>query len=340
MTSDEQARLRRMRHVWQREAASEFEVETARQRYVQRRRDARPRSLLVEFGLGLGFAALVLAGLQLLRGTTEQWGHEGGASMNAERQLEASPRDGTPPAESSDGHAGSTPASGATSTTLATSVAPVAATFRASLRVGEREVEVVPATRYAVAAGQSAVVSLGDTTQTVEGPAVLEFQLDPARASGWRMKVERPLPGTTRPVAPDGAGGRRSKSPSDLPETLELLPAPGSSAPSSVGSFGQLPAPRDPALKQAETAENEASSANWSAVAEAMRRGDHGRAQIALERLIQGSTGGTRQSAQLTLAQLWLAQGRTSEARAVLQQLAASGATEFIRHRAAELLNE
>lgn len=63
-------------------------------------------------------------------------------------------------------------------------------------------------------------------------------------------------------------------------------------------------------------------------------------AERALHELAESSDRNTRHAAQLALAQLRVAKGRGAEAKLVLQQLAATGATPTLRKRAADLLIE
>jgi Tfp pilus assembly protein PilF len=79
-------------------------------------------------------------------------------------------------------------------------------------------------------------------------------------------------------------------------------------------------------------------SASWTEAALALRTGDTVAAEAALRRLAETDNAGTRDSAQLTLAQLHLSHGRAVEARGLLERLSRNGATPFIRRRASELL--
>lgn len=73
---------------------------------------------------------------------------------------------------------------------------------------------------------------------------------------------------------------------------------------------------------------------SWAAAAAALREGDRRRAEIALGELVAYGDTRTRDAARLARAQLWLAEGRRSEARAEFANLGANGATPFIRERA------
>lgn len=101
-------------------------------------------------------------------------------------------------------------------------------------------------------------------------------------------------------------------------------------APSQPAPIASEPAP---------AASTRARSA-WVRAADAMQRGDSEAADRALAELASGEDAIERDAASLARAQNWLASGQRERARPVLQRLAASGATPWIRVRAAELLAE
>lgn len=80
------------------------------------------------------------------------------------------------------------------------------------------------------------------------------------------------------------------------------------------------------------------STGGWVAAAEAMRTGDYGAADRAFGDLTASPDARTRDEARLARAQVWVAQGRTAEARRELEQLAVSGATPLVRSRAADMM--
>ena len=57
-----------------------------------------------------------------------------------------------------------------------------------------------------------------------------------------------------------------------------------------------------------------------------------------LDKGMPGKSGTFEAVLRLSLAQLWLQQGKTAQARQLLRELSASGASPFIRKRAGELL--
>ncbi len=78
--------------------------------------------------------------------------------------------------------------------------------------------------------------------------------------------------------------------------------------------------------------------AKWADVAKSLRSKNYDRAQRSLNELSQSGDAVERDTARLSLAQLWLQQGKTTQARQLLRELSASGASPFIRKRAGELL--
>jgi len=72
----------------------------------------------------------------------------------------------------------------------------------------------------------------------------------------------------------------------------------------------------------------------WAAAAEAMRAADYPRAEAAFAQLTLSGDAHTRDAARLARAQVWVAQGRLTEARPELEDLAANGATGALRGRA------
>jgi thioredoxin-like negative regulator of GroEL len=69
-----------------------------------------------------------------------------------------------------------------------------------------------------------------------------------------------------------------------------------------------------------------------------MRSGDYATAERAFDQLASSSEPQPRDEARLARAQVWLAEGRVSEARPELAALAASGATPLVRQRAGDEL--
>ena len=75
----------------------------------------------------------------------------------------------------------------------------------------------------------------------------------------------------------------------------------------------------------------------WSRAASALRRGDDVAATAALGEISGSSDPAARDAAKLAQAQLDLAAGRHAKAMPVLNELAQSGATPFVRRRAQEI---
>jgi hypothetical protein len=76
----------------------------------------------------------------------------------------------------------------------------------------------------------------------------------------------------------------------------------------------------------------------WAEAARALRADDHGAAERTFDVLARSYDPRTRDEARLARAQVWVAEGRSREARAELESLAATGATTLVRDRATALL--
>ena len=129
---------------------------------------------------------------------------------------------------------------------------------------------------------------------------------------------------------------------------------PGSPKPSPEPAVARVPVPRGDELHGPSTAETgrprianpvpEASAggasprSGWVEAAAAMREGDYPRAERAFDVLARSNAPRTRDEARLARAQVWIAEGRSDEARAELEALARSGATALVRERASDSL--
>lgn len=78
----------------------------------------------------------------------------------------------------------------------------------------------------------------------------------------------------------------------------------------------------------------------WSEAADALKRNDRPRAERALAALADSRDAVTRDSAELTLIELWMKSGQAQRGRATLARLSTSGATPAIRARARKLAHE
>jgi len=108
-------------------------------------------------------------------------------------------------------------------------------------------------------------------------------------------------------------------------------------APSNGTSSTVRPERASVVATAATTSSSDASGA-WTRAASALRVGDQARAIEALTELSTSHDATTRDAALLSRAQLDLAAGRRASAIPVLQGLASTGATAFVRRRAAEIL--
>ena len=111
------------------------------------------------------------------------------------------------------------------------------------------------------------------------GPSVIEFQLDPERASGWRMVIVQQGPGGGR-----SASSLKRGAVAALPERAPSLPADEVSP-----TPGGLPLPSAEVTGPVVPPEPER-AASWGEVAEAMRVGNRSAAESGLQRLSRSST--------------------------------------------------
>ena len=132
---------------------------------------------------------------------------------------------------------------------------------------------------------------------------------------------EPTIPGTA-PIAPAAAATRALK---NIASTASAPLPPQLASPPPVAA--QPPSP-DPA----------SSTGGWEMAARAMRTGDYAGAEGAFAELARSADPRTRDQARLARAQLFIAQGRRSEARPELESLAVTGATALVRAHAADAL--
>ena len=193
-----------------------------------------------------------------------------------------------------------------------------------------------------------------------------------AGSAGTRELRESTAPAAASPTAsPVAAASETSPAPTSFPTALphppaSIAPAPtppraGASmelatsvaapltraavaAPSARPAVAVVPAAGEPApgassMPPAVASPNASSpSSEWVVAAAAMRARDYAAAERAFANLATSGDAKTRDEARLALAQVQIADGRASAARAELVELAASGATPFVRKRAGEAL--
>jgi hypothetical protein len=148
----------------------------------------------------------------------------------------------------------------------------------------------------------------------------------PLPKAPWAMPV-----GSTKfmaPVAKKAQVGVAPKSAvnSEPPPPASLL----TSAPSAV-------APRAAALRGPALAAG-TSASDWQRAATALRTGELGVAEAALEKLEKSDNPLDRQAAELARAQLLVKRGMRAEATPTLQRLAREGGSEVIRSQATSVL--
>jgi hypothetical protein len=177
-----------------------------------------------------------------------------------------------------------------------------------------------PAWQVAFAGGVVLLSSTAVVAATGNGGRFLE-------AVGLKLAVEVAEPAP--PPKPDRpAPVRRQVAPVEAPEPVVEQPAASASSEQ----------PRSAPLPRVARQEKPKAEAKWAAVAKSLRSKNYERAQRSLNELSQSGDAVERDTARLSLAQLWLQQGKTAQAQKLLRDLSASGASPFIRKRAGELL--
>jgi hypothetical protein len=179
--------------------------------------------------------------------------------------------------------------------------------------------------------GESAdVVGTSGAVLLLRGPGVVVLRTDETMACGFRAElleegVREPAPATATPSAPPAARPEREAA-SD-PASAEPAIDPPHVATASVP---EAPAPPIASAGGAASA--------WAIAAEAMRSGKIREADRAFADLSLSADPRERDAAKLARAELWMANGHAAEARPLLAELAASGATSLVRKRAQALL--
>jgi hypothetical protein len=154
------------------------------------------------------------------------------------------------------------------------------------------------------------------------------------RVSGPPARIESPrsLSPAKRPPAP--AIGVAPVAPPSLngeprsPLDLNVLPAVASSQPTEAVAVHSKKV----------TLNRSSLPSAWSVAAAAMRDDDYATAERAFSELTLAQDQRTREAARLARAQVWLAEGRISDARAELEELAKQSLSSVVRQRASEAL--
>ena len=155
----------------------------------------------------------------------------------------------------------------------------------------------------------------------------------------WRHVVA-PAPAALE--APQDRGGSARAKPAGRPALTGVVVAPEPSVevgPATIDVNDLPPAPLSPpASHPSPPPRAVVAPSAWNEAAEAMRSGNYPRAERAFDELARTGNQRTRDEARLARAQVWIARGRTAEARPELVGLAATGATPVVRQQAAEAL--
>jgi hypothetical protein len=171
------------------------------------------------------------------------------------------------------------------------------------------------------------VVGTSGAVLVLRGPGTVVLRTDETMACGFRAELledREPAPVTATPAAPPPARTER-----------ELASAHASAEPAIDPSHvPTAPVPEVPAASPTGAA------SAWAIAAEAMRNGKIREADRAFADLSLSADPRERDAAKLARAELWMANGHAAEARPLLAELAASGATPLVRKRAQALLAE
>jgi hypothetical protein len=198
--------------------------------------------------------------------------------------------------------------------------------------------------------GETARVALSDGhASSVEGPCLVEFWSTPLEVGGWRMTREESAappnagvetPAGTNIASPPLAAPSESSSAVEGAGIENAVPSKKASAPGTRerGAATALNETVNHARDQGEPSASVGSVRAWATAAAALREDDFDAADRAFDELGHAADPATRDAARLARAQLWIAHGRETAVRPVLEQLAESGATALVRQRAAEFL--
>jgi hypothetical protein len=215
-----------------------------------------------------------------------------------------------------------------------------AATARCLVQRAGRRVDCKSVPVLRLAPGEQVALVVNDVRTELVGPGVAHLRLEQKSGTwvnqfepqGWVPTLEAPRPvATTRDSEPAVAPA----------ESSALRPT---TAKRNVASMvpKQGPAVTEEAVTTAVApvgvAVGSAVDGAWSRAASALRRGDDEAAHAALSEIGHSSDPAARDAARLAQAQLDLAAGRKDKALPLLNELARSGSTAFVRQRAQEII--
>lgn len=147
-----------------------------------------------------------------------------------------------------------------------------------------------------------------------------------------------------QPPTPRSASKREMGWPEPIPVPSSLAEPSLAAPPTGLHEVAAEPVPRGPRvlpkpdLPSAEPVTAPPPPSPWIVAAEAMRARDYQSAERAFSDLLNNPDAHTRDAARLARAQVWISEGRVSEARSDLETLKIVGVTASIRERATEAL--
>lgn len=206
---------------------------------------------------------------------------------------------------------------------------------------GGRRIEHTQSADFKLAPGEHAALIIDETRTELVGPGLAHVQRED-KSNRWVTQFAPPAAASELGAPRLPAVGRDTVP--GKPASTSETPNRGAPQPNAAGS---TPKPDEVALTPAfsgsrsEPASSVSSNSldgAWSRAASAMKRGDGLAARAALAEISRSSDPAARDAAQLAQAQLDLAAGRSDRAMPLLNQLAQTGATAFIRQRAQEII--
>jgi hypothetical protein len=171
------------------------------------------------------------------------------------------------------------------------------------------------------------VIGTSGAVLVLRGPGTIVLRTDETMACGFRAEL---LEEHVREVAPAPVT-------SQAPRSVRSQPQPATE-PASAEPAIDPPHVVTAAVPETPRVPTAAAASGWATAAEAMRSGKVQEADRAFADLSFSADPRERDAAKLARAELWMANGHAAEARPILAELAATGATPLVRKRAQALL--
>ncbi len=204
-----------------------------------------------------------------------------------------------------------------------------------------RRTACVPSADLKLAPGEHAALMVDGVKTELVGPGVAHLSLEVKSGiwvsqfepQGWVPDLHAPRPAHSTTDSSSTAGN---------PAIANTVTDRDALKPRALGPAAKQPLPLAPDADNASAAPNATPASPldgaWSRAASALRRGDDFAARSALSEISRSSDPASRDAALLAQAQLDLASGSKDKAMPLLNQLARSGSTAFVRQRAQEII--